>query len=64
MTQYKIPVLPGDGIGPEIIAEGRKVIDAAGERFGFDVEWIEYPHGAVKDRKKPVPRIPASCEPS
>ncbi len=46
MTQYKIPVLPGDGIGPEILAEGRKVIDAAGERFGFDVEWIEYPHGA------------------
>jgi len=46
MTQYKIQVLPGDGIGPEIIAEGRKVIDAAGERFGFDVEWIEYPHGA------------------
>ena len=46
MTQYKIPALPGDGIGPEIIAEGRKVIDAAGERFGFDVEWIEYPHGA------------------
>jgi len=46
MTQYKIPVLPGDGIGPEIIAEGRKVIDAVAERFGFDVEWIEYPHGA------------------
>jgi isocitrate/isopropylmalate dehydrogenase len=46
MTQYKIPVLPGDGIGPEIIAEGKKVIDAVGERFGFDVEWIEYPHGA------------------
>jgi 3-isopropylmalate dehydrogenase len=46
MTQYKIPVLPGDGIGPEIIAEGRKVIDSVGERFGFDVEWIEYPHGA------------------
>ena len=46
MTQYKVPVLPGDGIGPEIIAEGRKVVDAAGERFGFDVEWIEYPHGA------------------
>lgn len=46
MTQYKIPVLPGDGIGPEIIAEGRKVIDAVGERFSFDVEWIEYPNGA------------------
>jgi len=46
MTQYKIPVIPGDGIGPEIIAEGKKVIDAAGEKFGFDVEWIGYPHGA------------------
>ncbi len=46
MTQYKIPVLPGDGIGPEIIAEGKKVVDVAGEKFGFDVEWIEYPHGA------------------
>lgn len=46
MTQYKIPVIPGDGIGPEIIREGRKVLDAAGDRFGFDIEWIEYPHGA------------------
>lgn len=46
MTQYEIPVIPGDGIGPEIIAEGKKVIDVAGEIFGFDVEWIEYPHGA------------------
>lgn len=46
MTQYKIPVIPGDGIGPEIIAEGKKVIDAAGEKFGFDVEWTEFPHGA------------------
>lgn len=46
MTQYRIPVIPGDGVGPEIIREGRKVLDAAGERFGFDIEWIEYPHGA------------------
>jgi 3-isopropylmalate dehydrogenase len=46
MTQYRIPVIPGDGIGPEIIDEGKKVIDAAGEVYGFDVEWIEYPHGA------------------
>ncbi len=46
MTQYKIPVIPGDGIGPEIIAEGKKVLDAAGEVYGFDIDWIEYPHGA------------------
>ncbi|HUW67417.1 MAG TPA: isocitrate/isopropylmalate dehydrogenase family protein [Candidatus Nanoarchaeia archaeon] len=46
MSQYKVPVIAGDGIGPEIIAEGRKVIDAAGVVYGFDVEWIDYPHGA------------------
>ncbi|MFP4654147.1 MAG: isocitrate/isopropylmalate dehydrogenase family protein [Methanohalobium sp.] len=46
MTQYKVPVIPGDGVGPEIIGEGKKVIDAAGEKHGFDVDWIEYPHGA------------------
>ncbi|ADI73014.1 3-isopropylmalate dehydrogenase [Methanohalobium evestigatum Z-7303] len=46
MTQYKVPVIPGDGVGPEIIAEGRKVIDAAGEKHGFDVDWIEFPNGA------------------
>ncbi|AEH59956.1 D-malate dehydrogenase (decarboxylating) [Methanosalsum zhilinae DSM 4017] len=46
MTNYKIPVIPGDGIGPDIVAEGMKVIDAAGEKYGFDVDWINYPHGA------------------
>jgi isocitrate/isopropylmalate dehydrogenase len=46
MTQYKIPVIPGDGIGPEIIREGRRALEAAGERFGFDIDWIEYPLGA------------------
>lgn len=46
MTLYKIPVISGDGVGPEIIAEGKKVIDTAGDIFGFDIEWIDYPHGA------------------
>jgi isocitrate/isopropylmalate dehydrogenase len=46
LTSYRIPVIPGDGIGPEIIAEGRKVIDVVGEVDSFEVEWVEYPHGA------------------
>ncbi|MDR2944264.1 MAG: isocitrate/isopropylmalate dehydrogenase family protein [Methanosarcinales archaeon] len=46
MTQYKVPTIGGDGIGPEIIREGQKVIDAAGEVFGFDVDWLSFPHGA------------------
>jgi isocitrate/isopropylmalate dehydrogenase len=43
---YKVPVIPGDGIGPEIVAEGKKVLEAAGEKYGFSMEWIEFPLGA------------------
>lgn len=46
MAQYKVPVMAGDGIGPEVIAEGKKVLEAAAEVHGFDIEWIDYPHGA------------------
>ena len=35
---YKICCLPGDGIGPEIIAEGKKVLVAAGKRYGVDFQ--------------------------
>ncbi len=38
---YKVTLLPGDGIGPEIIAEGVKVLDAVGERYGFSCEYTE-----------------------
>jgi 3-isopropylmalate dehydrogenase len=34
----RIAVLPGDGIGPEVIAEGVKVMEAVGERFGHRFE--------------------------
>jgi len=43
---YKVPVIPGDGIGPEIIAEGKKVLEAAADKRGFSLDWIEYPLGA------------------
>lgn len=33
--QLKITCIPGDGIGPEIVAEARKVLEKAGEKFGF-----------------------------
>lgn len=38
MATYKICCLPGDGIGPEIIAEGKKVLRAVGEKFGTQFE--------------------------
>ena len=39
---YKIAVLPGDGIGPEVVNEGLKVIKATAEKTGFDYEIINY----------------------
>ncbi len=38
---YKVAVIPGDGIGPEIIAEARKVLDKIGEKYGHTFEYQE-----------------------
>jgi 3-isopropylmalate dehydrogenase len=38
MTQ-KIAVLPGDGIGPEIVAEAIKVLDYLNADMGLDIEF-------------------------
>ena len=38
---YKIAVIPGDGIGPEIVAQAREVLDAAGKKFGFQLDYTE-----------------------
>ena len=43
---YKIATIGGDGIGPEIVAEGKKVLEAAGERFNFGIEWTDFDIGA------------------
>lgn len=39
MNNYKITVLRGDGIGPEIVDECIKVLDKAGEKFGFKLDY-------------------------
>ena len=43
---YNIALIPGDGIGAEIIREGRKVIETAASKFGIEIKWHEYPFGA------------------
>ena len=44
--EHRIPVIAGDGIGPEVIAEGKKVVGAAADVYGFSIQWIDLPHGA------------------
>ena len=36
---YRLAAIPGDGVGPEVLAAGRRVLDVAGEVFGFRIEW-------------------------
>jgi tartrate dehydrogenase/decarboxylase/D-malate dehydrogenase len=39
---HRIAVIPGDGIGKEVVPEGIRVLEAAGKRFGFDFEWTTF----------------------
>ena len=38
---YKVGVIAGDGIGPEVVAEARKVLDTVGTKFGHTFEYEE-----------------------
>src|SRR2546430_16155375 len=44
---YTIAVLPGDGIGPEVIAQAERALDAAGERLGIEFTLRRFPLGAA-----------------
>jgi len=50
-NKYKIAVVPGDGIGPEIVPAGVNVLNAAADRFGFQLEYEEFPYGAGHYKK-------------
>ncbi len=43
MARYDIAVIPGDGTGPEVVAEGVKVLEAAAKKFGieFNLEYFD-----------------------
>ena len=45
---YRIAVIPGDGTGPEVIAEGRKVLEASARARGFGVDWRPYDLGGER----------------
>jgi len=51
MESYQVVVLPGDGVGPEIIKEGMKVIKAAMDLFSLDGQFTELEIGAGRYRR-------------
>ena len=46
MRNHQIAVLPGDGIGEEVVREGLRILDAVAEMEGFTVTKQHYPYGA------------------
>jgi 3-isopropylmalate dehydrogenase len=45
---YKIAVIPGDGTGPEVVAEGLKVLKAASEKYGFKYQQEHFDLGGER----------------
>ena len=52
MPEYNLALIPGDGVGPEVVAEGKKVLDALADgtpALGF--RYAEYPWGSAYYRE-------------
>jgi 3-isopropylmalate dehydrogenase len=58
MTTYRVAVLPGDGIGPEVTGEAVRVLEAVGKRSGFGFEFASGLIGgaAIDATGGPLPR--------
>ncbi|NTV35312.1 MAG: 3-isopropylmalate dehydrogenase, partial [Deltaproteobacteria bacterium] len=50
--QYKIGVIPGDGTGPEVVAEGIKALKAVSKKCGVQFDFKEFPLGGEQYLKK------------
>jgi tartrate dehydrogenase/decarboxylase/D-malate dehydrogenase len=42
MANHTIAVIPGDGIGKEVVPQGMRVLEAAGRRFDINFKWDEF----------------------
>jgi 3-isopropylmalate dehydrogenase len=56
-THANLVLLPGDGIGPEVVAQARRVLEAVARRFGYRFEFAEHPVGgnAIDQFGTPLP---------
>lgn len=42
---YSVAVIPGDGVGPEVVREGLKVLERVSRLEGFSLSTVEFPFG-------------------
>lgn len=55
MNDFNVTVIPGDGIGPEIVAEAVKVLDAAGKKYGYKLNYTKILMGGCSIDEYGVP---------
>ena len=55
MNNFNVTVIPGDGIGPEIVAEAVKVLDAAGKKYGYKLNYTKILMGGCSIDEYGVP---------
>lgn len=60
--EYNITVIPGDGIGPEIVTEARKILDRVGETFGHQFFYTEILMGGASIDAVGVPLTEEALE--
>jgi 3-isopropylmalate dehydrogenase len=58
VTRHRVIALPGDGIGPEVVAAACKLLDAVGERFATVFEVEEHPVGGTSIDEHGTPLLP------
>ena len=54
---YTIALVPGDGIGPDVVAQAVEVLDLVGDRFGHGFNYVELEAGgcAIDSSGEPLP---------
>ena len=59
---YKIAVIAGDGIGPEIVREARKVLDVTGKKYNFSFDYTDLLMGGASIDVNGVPLTDETIE--
>lgn len=60
--RLRIAILPGDGIGPEVISEALRVLHVIGEFSDIEFSFADHPFGAAAWKQTGVPLPPATLE--
>ncbi len=60
--KLKITCIPGDGIGPEIVAEAKKVLDTVAEKYGHDMQYTDILMGGASIDAHGVPLTDEAVE--